>query len=436
MPETIAAPSVPQPAREFNAAVVALGKIGLPLAVQIAAAGHTVVGVDIDERVVAQVNAGEPPFPGEAGLAEALKTLVDAGRLRATTDPANAIPQADLVIAVPPLVVDSEGVPDWRAIDAVVGAVGPHLSAGSCFALETTVPVGTTRERIAPRLEELSGLELGVELNVAFSPERVFSGRIFADLANYPKLVGGVTLACERRVAALYRDFLTADVRELGSAEAAELTKLVETTYREVNIALANEFAKYADRVGIDLGPVIDAANSQPYSHVHRPGVAVGGHCIPVYPRFYLAGDPDAKLVAHGRIVNEEMPAHAIDLLERDLAPLAGKRVLVLGAAYRGGVRETAFSGVFPLVKELEQRGATAQVVDPLYDAEALAELGLPSWDGAPIDGAILQADHAEYRALTPEQVPGAQAVIDGRGTLDAAALGNAGIRVRRIGGG
>lgn len=435
MSAPLAAPSVPVIDQPRRAAVVALGKIGLPLAVQIAAAGHEVVGVDIDPRVVALVNAGEAPFPGEAGLAEALAAVVRAGRLRATTDAADAIPGTDLVIAVPPLIVDATGTPDWRAIDAVVDAIGPHLTAGVCVSLETTVPVGTTRDRIAPRLEELSELELGVELNVAFSPERVFSGRIFADLASYPKLVGGVTLACERRTAQLYREFLTADVREMGSAEAAELTKLVETTYREVNIALANEFARYADRAGIDLAPVVEAANSQPFSHVHRPGVAVGGHCIPVYPRFYLQGDPEARLVAAARVVNERMPEHAIDLLARDVE-LEDARVLILGAAYRGGVRETAFSGVFPLVDGLRARGATPQVVDPLYDAAALAELGLPAWDGQPIDGAILQADHAEYRALTPEMVPGARTVIDGRGTLDAAPLGGAGIRVRRIGGG
>jgi len=333
-------------------------------------------------------------------------------------------------------VVDADGVPDWRAIDAVVEAVGPHLREGACFVLETTVPVGTTRNRIAPRLGELSGLVPGESLHVAFSPERVFSGRIFADLANYPKLVGGITPQSEAVAAEHYRSFLTADVRELGSAEAAELTKLVETTYREVNIALANEFARYADRAGIALAPVIEAANSQPFSHVHRPGVAVGGHCIPVYPRFYLQGDPEAELVARARVVNERMPEHAVDLLARELGELAGLRVLVLGAAYRGGVRETAFSGVFPLVAALRARGAEPQVVDPLFDAAAVTALGLPSWDGAPVDGAIIQADHAEYRALTPEQVPGARAVIDGRGTLDPGALDAAGVAVRRIGGG
>ena len=430
-----AVPSVPEGVRPIHAAVVALGKIGLPLAVQIAAAGHTVVGADIDQRAVDLINAGKAPFPGEAGLEEAVAELVAAGRLRATTSTAEAVRQAEFVVAVPPLMVDEHAEIDWSILDAVMNDIGPALQEGTCVALETTVPVGTTRERIAPRLEELSGLELGVEFNVAFSPERVFSGRIFADLAAYPKLVGGVTLACERKVAEHYRSFLTADVRELGSAEAAELTKLVETTYRDVNIALANEFAIYADRVGIDLAPVIDAANSQPFSHVHRPGVAVGGHCIPVYPRFYLQGDPGAEVVAQSRLSNEKMPAHAVDLLARDL-DLAGKRVLVLGAAYRGGVRETAFSGVFPVVQELEARGAVAQVTDPLYDDAALTQLGLVPWDGAAVDGAILQADHAEYRRLRPEQVPGAETVVDGRGTLDGSALGNAGIRVRRIGGG
>ena len=137
------------------------------------------------------------------------------------------------------------------------------------------------------------------------SPERVYSGRVFSDLETYPKLIGGLSDAGERRAVELYSSFLKAEVRAMGSAEAAELTKLAETTYRDVNIALANEFARFADRIGIDLNKVIDAANSQPFSHIHRPGIAVGGHCIPVYPRFYLAGDPQAVLPAASREINE-----------------------------------------------------------------------------------------------------------------------------------
>ena len=192
------------------------------------------------------------------------------------------------------------------------------------------------------------------------SPERVYSGRIFKDLATYPKLVGGLSEAGERRAIELYSAFLDVEVRAMGSAEAAELTKLAETTYRDVNIALANEFARFADRSGIDIGRVIDAANSQPFSHIHRPGIAVGGHCIPVYPRFYLDRDPQARLPAVSREVNEQMPAYAVELLAKELPDgLEGVRVVILGVSYRGDVKETAFSGAFAVRRELEPGALT-----------------------------------------------------------------------------
>ncbi|MEA2273727.1 MAG: hypothetical protein QOI98_2435, partial [Solirubrobacteraceae bacterium] len=280
----------------MKAVVVALGKVGLPLAVAIARAGHEVVGCDIDAGVCEAVNAGTPPFPGEAGLEEALAEVVEAGRLKALQDTTEAVAGGpDLVLVVPPLVVEGDGRPDWRALDAAIDAIGAGLRPGTTVTLETTVPVGTTRGRVAPRLEELSGLVAERDFHVAFSPERVYSGRVLADLGSYPKLVGGLSEAGEERAAELYAAFLPAEVRRMGSAEAAEMTKLVEATYRDVNIALANEFARFADHAGIDVAKVIEAANSQPFSHVHSPGVAVGGHCTPVYPRFYLAGDPAAR---------------------------------------------------------------------------------------------------------------------------------------------
>jgi len=311
----------------------------------------------------------------------------------------------------------------------VTADVGSALQPGTTLALETTVPVGTTRTRLAPALEAASGLKEGADFHVIFSPERVFSGRVFADLATYPKLVGGLDAAGEARGAELYGQFLPdVEVRSMGGAEAAELTKLVETTYRDVNIALANEFARHADVLGLDVQAVIDAANSQPFSHVHRPGVAVGGHCIPVYPRFYLAGDPGAQLPRAARDVNEAMPAYAVDLL----GDVAGQTVLILGVAYRGGVKETAFSGAFGLREELERRGARAVAADPLYDAGELAALGFSAWTGEPVDAAILQADHAQYTALRPADLPGARVVVDGRGVLDPTRWD--GVDVRRIG--
>ena len=423
----------------MRAVVVALGKIGLPLAVQLARTGHDVVGCDIDPRVVDSVNAALEPFPGEADLGSLLREVVGAGRLRATTDTRAAVAtRPDLVVLVPPLLVDADAHPDWRILDAVVADVSAGLAVRegdpaplvqTTVAVETTVPVGTTRGRVAPALEAGSGLVAGDGFHVVFSPERVFSGRVFADLATYPKLVGGLDAAGEARGVALYGAFLPGvEVRGMGGAEAAELTKLAETTYRDVNIALANEFARHADALGLDVRAVIDAANSQPYSHIHRPGVAVGGHCIPVYPRFYLAGDPEAKLPAAAREINEAMPAYAVDLL----GDVAGQTVLILGVAYRGGVKESAFSGAFGLRDELTRRGARPVASDPLYDAAELAALGFSAWTGEPVDAAVLQADHAEYSELAPSDLPGIGTVVDGRGVLDPARW--PGVAVRRIG--
>jgi UDP-N-acetyl-D-mannosaminuronic acid dehydrogenase len=419
-----------------RAVVVALGKMGLPLATYIARAGHDVVGCDVDASTVELVNAGRAPFPGEHGLQEALAAAVAGGRLRATTDTTAAVAEGpDLVVAVPPLYVDEHARPDWRSVDAVCSAIGRGLRAGTTVSLETTVPVGTTRDRVAPALQDASGLRSGADFDVVFSPERVSSGRVFADLDAYPKLVGGLDPDGERRGAQLYEQFIVAEVRRLGSAEAAELTKLAETTYRDVNIAFANELARYADRLGLDVQQVIEAANSQPYSHVHSPGVAVGGHCIPVYPHFLLAGDARARLPAVARAVNDAMPAYAVDLLAGQLGALDGRAILILGVAYRGGVREHAFSGAAALRDELRARGATPLASDPLYGDAELAAIGYEPWDRATaIDGAIVQADHEQYRTLGPADVGGAQVVVDGRGVLDVTAFAAAGVRVLRIG--
>ena len=419
----------------MNAVVVALGKIGLPLAVQIARAGHRVAGCDVDAEVCRLVNEGTPPFPGEEGLEEALREVVEGGLLRAGGDTAAAVAEGvDLVVAVPPLVVDADGAPDFSAVDAVAEDIGRGLRPGTTVSFETTLPVGVTRGRIAPRLEEASGLRAGEDFHLVHSPERVSSGRVFRDLAAYPKLVGGLEEAGERRAVELYRLFLSAEVRPMGTAEAAELTKLAETTYRHLNIALANELARYADRTGIDVRCVIDAANSQPFSHIHRPGVAVGGHCLPVYPHFYLSGDPEARLPRAAVEVNEAMPAYAIDLLEEELGVLDGRPVLVLGIAYRGGVKETSFSGAYGLQSALRERGAEVVAADPLYSDEEIEELGFRPWRGEEVEGAVVQADHPEYARLGPGDLPGIRAVVDGRDVLASGPFLDAGVAIRSIG--
>jgi nucleotide sugar dehydrogenase len=413
--------------------VVALGKIGLPLAVQFAAKGHQVVGVDINPKTVEQVNAGQEPFPGEAHLAELLAETVADGRLRATTDYADAIPGSDAVVLVVPLFVDeTTGEPEFGWMESATRSLAEHLSPGTLVSYETTLPVGTTRNRWKPLLEEVSGLTEGQDFHLVFSPERVLTGRVFADLRKYPKLVGGLSEEGAKRATAFYEAVLDFDERpdlergngvwDLGSAEAAELAKLAETTYRDVNIGLANQFARFAGQNGIDVHQVIEASNSQPYSHIHRPGIAVGGHCIPVYPRLYLWTDPEATVVRAAREANLGMPEYTIGLLEGAYGDLTGAKVVVLGAAYRGGVKETAFSGVFPAVEALKARGAEVSVHDPLYTDEELQQLGFTPYAlGTPVDAAVLQADHAEYAQLTPAELPGVKVLVDGRDRTDAA---------------
>ncbi len=408
-------------------AVIALGKIGLPLAVQFASRGHEVVGVDINQAAVDSINAGVEPFPGEAHLQELLSELVPAGTLRATTDYADAVPGADAVVLVVPLFVDEETAqPDFGWMDVATRSLGEHLTKGTLVAYETTLPVGTTRTRWKPLLEEVSGLTEGTDFHLVFSPERVLTGRVFEDLRKYPKLVGGLSDAGARKAVEFYEQVLEFDDRpdlarpngvwDLGSAEAAELAKLAETTYRDVNIGLANQFARFAATAGIDVYQVIEASNSQPYSHIHMPGIAVGGHCIPVYPRLYLFNDPDATVVSAARAANAGMPEYTIGLLEGAYGDLTGARVVVLGAAYRGGVKETAFSGVFGAVQALRQRGATVLVHDPLYSDDELSGLGFAPYHlGEPVDAAVVQADHAEYASLSPADLPGIRSFIDGR---------------------
>ena len=411
--------------------VVALGKIGLPVAVQGARKGHRVRGADISSRVVELVSAGTEPFPGEQGLAEGLKDVIGRGLLTATTDTTGAVSESEAVIIVPPLVVDEDGVPDFAALDRATEAVAAGLKPGTLVSYETTLPVHTTRRRLAPRLSELSGLELGRDLFVVHSPERVYSGRIFADLRRYPKLVGGLDDESTLRGLELYAAILDFDDRPdldrpngiwpMESAEAAELAKLADTVYRNVNIALANEFAVFSETIGVDVHGVIAAANSLPMSHIHQPGIAVGGHCIPVYPKFYLSNDPSAGVPAAAIEANEAMPRHAVDTILGRYGDLVDRKVAVLGATYRGGVKEVAFSGVFPLVECLRAQGAQVVVHDPLFTDEELEALGLaPYRVGESCDVAVIQADHEEYRLLSATDLPGVQLVYDGRGVLSA----------------
>jgi nucleotide sugar dehydrogenase len=406
--------------------VVGAGKMGLPLAVQFASHGWVVIAVDIDPQVVDAINAGRSQIGDEPDVARLLAESHADGRLTATLNAAAAARSSDVVVLIVPVVIDGSSRPDRAAMDAAVDAIGPGLHAGSLVVFETTLPVGDTRQRYVPRLEAATGLNAETDgddgLLVAFSPERLYSGAALRNLAAYPKLVGGVGPASGARAAAFYDSVLDADIVAMSSAEAAEFAKLADTTYRDVNIALANEFARFADRVGVDITEVIDAANSQPYSHIHQPGLGVGGHCIPVYPHFLLDGAPDLALVALARKINDGQVDRAINILETELGSLKGRGILMLGLTYRDGVKELAYSRGLAMARALDRAGARVHAYDPLMQDDEIRALGLEAWTwGTRVDevhGVVSQTADSRFTALDMSWFPDVRVLVDGRNSL------------------
>ena len=348
-------------------AVVGLGKIGLPLAVQYAQHGRRVIGCDINHQVVEMINAGRSHVQEEPELADALPSLVQQDLLSATVDTTEAVRQSDVVVVIVPVVVDAAAQANFASIDAATTAIGAGLRPGTLVIYETTIPVGTTAGRFARLLERASRLKAGQDFLLAYSPERVSSHSLFRDLRVYPKVVGGINESSTAAAIAFYQSVLDAEMIVMASSNDAEFVKLIETTYRDVNIALANEFACFADARGLDVAAAIAAANTQPYSHIHAPGVGVGGHCIPVYPHFLMAGlkeisdlPADADMLTlprAARRINDGMAEYAVSRIEAVLGSLVGRSVLILGVAYRGDVREAAFTSAKLLQDALVQIG-------------------------------------------------------------------------------
>jgi nucleotide sugar dehydrogenase len=406
--------------------VIGLGKIGLPLAIQCALSGFLVWGCDTNLAVVEGVNNKVEPFPGEPDLAEKLSAVIRESRLEATPDTSSAVEKSSTIVVVVPVLVDYMGKSDFRFIDSATRDIARGLQSGTLVIYETTLPIGTTSGRLRKILEKESGLLAGQDFHLAFSPERVASGQVFANFKRYPKLVGGFTVECSKRAREFYEKAIDFETRpdlvrpngvwELGSCEAAEFAKLAETTYRDVNIGLANQFAQHADELGLNIYQIIEGCNSQHYSHIHSPGIAVGGHCIPVYPQMYLESSPSASIVRAARLANQGMPDYAVNLLAREFGDLNGSKVGILGLAYRGGVKESAFSGSFALRAALQDRGAEVYLDDPLYSPEEITLAGFsPFTDSLELDSIILQTDHRQYRELTSSDIRGAKVLVDGR---------------------
>ncbi|HEX6029951.1 MAG TPA: nucleotide sugar dehydrogenase [Tepidiformaceae bacterium] len=417
----------------MNVAVIGIGRIGLPLAAKIAASGHTVVGCDINASLVELVNRGDNPLPDEAGLGKLLRQVIASGSLEATTDTVTAVSTSQVVLFAVAVDVDREGRADLSSLLSAANDVAHGMKPGTLCIFDTTLPIGTTRNVFAPALEA-GGLQLGRDFSVAFSPERLLMGRVIEDLTKYPKVVGGVDEAAGERAAAFYREVFGGDVMLLANAETAELSKLAEGVYRDLNIALANELAMVADTYSIDINEVTRAANSQPYCHLHVPGTGVGGHCIPVYPRFLIQGDGPSDLAALGRSINDSMPGYAAARVEELLGTLQGKRVLILGLTFRPNVAVTPHTNAVDLLREFTDRGANVEGHDALLSDTGIRELGfMPAREPlTSYDVVVVHAYHQAYATLDWPAI--APLVVDARNALDRATVESHSVRYLGIG--
>jgi nucleotide sugar dehydrogenase len=425
----------------MNVVVVGAGKMGLPLACQLAQGGARVTACDVDRARVDAINAGRCPID-EPGVPEMLAAMVAAGRLRASTDTAAAVAGAEAIVVIVPALLTPAFDIDPSVLVAASAEIARTLERGALVSYETTLPVGGTRRILQPVLER-GGLKAGADFDLVFSPERVKSQRVLQNLTVNVKVVGGITPAAAERATAFYRTYLGAPVQNVGSLEAAEMVKLAGMVYRDVTIALANELGRYAAAVGVDLPALLPAINSDGEAALLEPGIGVGGHCTPVYP-YFLIRDAErrglpAALPALGRRTNDGQAAWALDALERTWEPLAGKRALILGLAFRPGVKEHVCSTAFLLRDELARRGATPLLHDPLYAEAELAAHGFAAGalDTAPVpEVLILNTAHAAYRTLAFGilQARGLRAVIDGRNFFDPEAVRRAGLHYVGIG--
>jgi UDP-N-acetyl-D-glucosamine dehydrogenase len=370
--------------------IIGLGYVGLPLAVAFAKEGCDVIAVDVDSRKIEAIEAGDSYI--EDVPSELLRELNE--RIHATTRYAR-LAKADAVIICVPTPLTRNREPDLGPLIDSTRGLAEVLQADQLVVLESTTYPGTTRERVAPLLEE-SGLAAGRDFHLAFSPERVDPGRTDFTLRNTPKVLGGLTDACLHRAEELY-GLVCENLVRVSSPEAAELTKLLENIFRSVNIALVNELAMLTDRMGIDIWEVVDAASTKPYGFMpFSPGPGMGGHCLPVDP-FYLSWrarefDMSTEFIELAGKVNQQMPYHCVEKAQRALNDVGmsvkGARVFVLGVSYKPGVGDIRESPALKIIELLRKMGAEVCYHDP--HVAQLTEFGLAS---RPLEEAVADAD-------------------------------------------
>jgi nucleotide sugar dehydrogenase len=414
---------------ELKIAVYGLGHVGSPLASAWLRAGAHVVGVDKSPKVLENAKKGRTHVP-EPGVNEAFSKGIKEKRFYVYDDLVKASQDANFkMICVPVLLTDSLSA-DLAAVKQVASAIGRGLKKGDVVSLNPSVPPGTSEDVVLPILEKESGLQVERDFYMVYNPERIYEGRAIEDIEErYPAVVAGAGPKSLEIGSRFYSLIAKKGVIRMSSMRTAETEKLLEGVYRDVNIALANEMAKFCEKVGVNFWEAREAANSQPFCHIHKPGAGVGGACIPVYPQFILhtadINKVDCNITRLGRNVNDSMPAYCVEQAAKLLGPgVSQATVALLGLAFRGGVSDTRLSPTYKVIEELKKlKVKEIRVHDPLVtgDPSLPQDVMLTSSLPKAVQGAdlvMLISDHSEYRNLGQGDLEGAL-VYDGRGVLD-----------------
>jgi UDP-N-acetyl-D-mannosaminuronic acid dehydrogenase len=416
--------------------VVGLGYIGLPTASMFATHGLDVVGVDVNQEIVEILNNGDVHIE-EPGLKTVVQAAIKSGHLRVACKPE----PADAFIIAVPTPVNDDKTADMRYVASATESLVPHLRPGNLVILESTSPPRTTLDLVQPILE-CSGLRAGEHFLLAYSPERVLPGCILRELVENSRVIGGIDPASAQAGRDLYASFAEGDIL-LTDATTAEMIKLMENTYRDANIAIANEFARLAERFGVDVWEAIEMANRHPRVEILRPGPGVGGHCISVDPWFLVEAAPDvAQLIRQARLVNDGQPAYVVDRLARALGDLSGRIFAVLGVTYKPNVDDMRESPAVEVIHELQAAGATVRAFDPyIEESPQLDDVLIGSVEEvvAQADGILLLVDHRQFEGLDAGRLASLvrrRLVLDTRHALSRSDWEEAGFEVLVLGDG
>lgn len=400
--------------KSYNIAIFGLGHIGLPTAALFAKNGFKVRGIDINQNTVDKVNSGDSPIM-EPGLDELVKEVVTSGNLQATTDASHAVKNSNVMIVIVPTPVDENKCSDLSAVTSACEMISKDLKKDDLVIIESTIPPGTCENVVIPILEK-SGLKVSRDFKVAYTPERALPYNTLYEMTHNARVIGGIDSESSQRAVYLYEKITVGEVITVKDLITAEMVKLMENTYRDTNIALANEMAMVCDSMGIDAIDAIKAANFHPRVNIHTPGPGVGGHCLSIDPYFIVEmaeekGKP-AELIKTARDVNEKMPYYVTQVIEKALQEagksLNGSTIGILGVAYKGNVADARETPAEPLIKLLSDEMASVFVHDPHVNPDAIKNMGaIPvSLEKAlKTDCVVLITDHKEYFDIKPEMI-------------------------------